>query len=123
MAVSPDGTSGLTGSGDNTARLWNLKTGQAIGLPMQNGGEVLSVSFSSGLLGSFDELIVLHSSGSNASGFNAALLDVQLHLVGSVTAANPVPEPQTYMLMLGGLAAMGEVVRRRKAQTRSAAAH
>jgi hypothetical protein len=75
----------------------------------------LSVSFGSGLLGSFDELIVLHASGSNASGFNAALLDVQLHLVGSVTAANPVPEPHTYMLMLAGLAALGSVVRRRMA--------
>src|SRR5262249_21761971 len=45
-AVSPDGTRGLTGSGDNTARLWDLQSGQAIGLPMQHGGEVLSVTFS-----------------------------------------------------------------------------
>lgn len=74
-----------------------------------------SVTFAGTLLGHFDESIFVHAQGSNASGYNAALDDVQLHLVGNVTAiTNPVPEPETYLLMMAGLVALGAVARRRK---------
>jgi len=34
VAFSPDGKSVLTGSWDNTARIWDAATGQPIGTPM-----------------------------------------------------------------------------------------
>ena len=74
----------------------------------------LGITFSSGVLGQFDELITLHSSGSNPSGFDEALADVHLHLVGDVAVTAAVPEPETYVLMLAGLAALGAVTRRRR---------
>jgi tetratricopeptide (TPR) repeat protein len=46
VAISPDGTKGLTGSSDKTARLWNLNTGEAIGPAMLHADTVLSVCFS-----------------------------------------------------------------------------
>lgn len=73
-----------------------------------------SVAFAGTLLGDFDESIVLHARGSNASGYDAALDDVQLHLVGHVAITNPVPEPETYLMMMAGLVALGAVARRRK---------
>ena len=48
VAFSPDGKTILTGSGDNSARLWDAATGQPIGPPMQHSGPgtVWSVVFS-----------------------------------------------------------------------------
>ncbi len=46
IAFSPDGKTILTGSADNTARLWDAATGQPIGLPMQHQGHVSAVAFS-----------------------------------------------------------------------------
>jgi len=60
----------------------------------------LTVNFASTFVGDFDQVIVLRSTGTNASGYEGSLGDIQLHLQGSVAA---VPEPETYMLMAGGL--------------------
>ena len=38
VAFSPDGKTVLTGSNDNTARLWDAATGQPIGTPMMHQG-------------------------------------------------------------------------------------
>ena len=46
VAISPDGTKGLTGSSDKSARMWNLNTGKAIGRAMLHADPVLSVCFS-----------------------------------------------------------------------------
>ncbi|HSW08491.1 beta strand repeat-containing protein, partial [Aquabacterium sp.] len=83
----------------------------------------LSVSFGSHLLGTFDEWIVIHAAGSNASGYNEALGDVWLHLIGSVRAGvpNAVPEPGTYALVLVGLLSL-VAVRRRQCKPRQEAA-
>jgi hypothetical protein len=60
------------------------------------------ITFDSATLGTFEDIIVLHSFGSNASGFDAALADTTLVLRGDVLTA-AIPEPGTYMLMIGGL--------------------
>jgi hypothetical protein len=85
----------------------------------------LSVSFGSYLLGTFDEWIVIHAAGSNASGYNEALGDVLLHLIGSVTAGDPnaVPEPGTYALVLVGLLSLVAVRRRQYKPRQEAAIH
>jgi WD40 repeat protein len=46
VAFSRDGKTVLTGSGDNTARLWNAATGQPIGTPFRHRGWVNAVAFS-----------------------------------------------------------------------------
>jgi len=40
LAWSPDGTRVLTGSADETARIWDARTGQPIGAPLQHEGDV-----------------------------------------------------------------------------------
>ena len=63
--------------------------------------------------GAFVATIVLHASGSNASGFDGRLDDVTLVIRGDVAIA-AVPEPETYALMLGGLLVVASVARRRR---------
>ncbi len=47
VAFSPDGTRIVSGSADNTVRLWDAATGQPIGQPMTgHTGAVSSVAFS-----------------------------------------------------------------------------
>ncbi|KAG1815930.1 WD40-repeat-containing domain protein [Suillus subaureus] len=47
VSFSPDGTRIVTGSGDNTVRLWNAGTGEPVGEPLRGHAEsVTSVSFS-----------------------------------------------------------------------------
>jgi WD40 repeat protein len=46
VAFSPDGSTILTGSGDNTARLWEVTSGQLIHSFEGHSNSVLSVAFS-----------------------------------------------------------------------------
>ena len=46
VAFSPDGQIALTGSWDNTARLWDVKTGQPRGAALKHEGRVHAVAFS-----------------------------------------------------------------------------
>jgi WD40 repeat protein len=46
VAVSPDGSTILTGSSDRTAQLWDAVTGRPIGAPFVHGQTVLGVAFS-----------------------------------------------------------------------------
>ncbi len=59
MAFSPDGQTALTGSGDSTARLWDVPTGQPRGPALKHDGGVIAVAFSpdgqTALTGSWDK--------------------------------------------------------------------
>jgi uncharacterized coiled-coil protein SlyX len=46
VAFSPDGRTVLTGSSDQTARLWDAATGKPIGEPLRHDGSVSAVAFS-----------------------------------------------------------------------------
>src|SRR4029077_11861096 len=46
VAFSPDGLHVLTGSSDETARLWSAATGQEIGVFTGHEGSIYSVAFS-----------------------------------------------------------------------------
>jgi WD40 repeat protein len=46
VALSPDGTIAVTGSDDQTARLWSTATGQPLGEPLRHRAGVTSVAFS-----------------------------------------------------------------------------
>ena len=46
VAFSPDGKTILTGSWDNTARLWDADTGRPLGPPLEHSRSVMSVAFS-----------------------------------------------------------------------------
>ena len=46
VAIHPDGKTALTGCGDQSARLWDLKTGDLIGVPWACAGPVECVAFS-----------------------------------------------------------------------------
>ena len=45
-ALSPDGTRVVTASADNTARVWDARTGQPVGAPLQHVGAVSAAAFS-----------------------------------------------------------------------------
>src|SRR6185295_10379019 len=74
----------------------------------------LDVLLDDGNVGAFLATIVLHSSGSNASGFVGALPDMTFVIRGDVAAVAAVPEPETYLLLIAGLAVVTSVAKRRQ---------
>jgi WD40 repeat protein len=48
VALSPDGRTAVTGSYDQSARLWDTTTGKPMGPPLKHGGPVRLVTFRSG---------------------------------------------------------------------------
>ena len=92
------------------------------GLAAGAGQGGLLVSFASGTLGTFDDAVVLHAFGSNASGYNAALFDTTLVLHGSVVGINAIPEPGTNLMIFIGLLGLVGVGRARRAKAMADAA-
>ena len=87
--------------------------GSFAGLAAGSSQGGLRIVCDSAALGRFEDIIVLHAFGSNASGFDAALADTTLVLRGDVLAV-AVPEPGTYLMMLGGLLLLVWVRRRER---------
>jgi len=73
----------------------------------------LSVLFDDDATGAFLATVVLHASGSNASGFEGRLDDTTLLIRGDVAVA-AIPEPETYLLMVTGLFVVASVAHRRR---------
>ena len=82
----------------------------------------LGVVFASDVQGAFLSSLVLHSRGSNASGFIGQLDDTTVVLRGSVNAVGAVPEPGTYVLMFAGLLVVVGATRARRRQGAQASA-
>ena len=78
-----------------------------------------SITFDSADAGLFSDTITLHASGSNGSGYDAALTDTTLIFRGDVVSTAPVPEPETYALLFTGLLLLGGVARSRRQPGRS----
>ena len=87
--------------------------GSFAGLVAGSSFDGLAVLFADDAAGSFEATIVLHGSGSNASGFVGRLDDTTLVLRGDV-GVPAVPEPGTYMLLFTGLLVVAAVAHRRR---------
>jgi WD40 repeat protein len=66
VAFDPKGELALTGSEDNTARLWDVRSGELVGRPMQHIGAVMVVAFDQK-----DDLVVTGSEDQTARLWNA----------------------------------------------------
>jgi hypothetical protein len=78
------------------------------------GFDGFGVRFDDAAQGAFLATLVLHASGSNASGYVGGLDDTFLVLRGDVAFAAAVPEPETYVLMLAGLLVVARIANRRR---------
>jgi hypothetical protein len=96
---SPDTYNSLTVNSTNGSQNFTTAT---LGFPVQNGDQSFnqSVQFSA-IAGSLITSLVFSSPSANA--FEVARFSV-----------TPIPEPETYALMLGGLGVLGFVARRRR---------
>jgi hypothetical protein len=77
----------------------------------QTGALMLALNTAN--LGTFSDSIVLHSTGSNASGYSGDLGDITLNITGEVIEqGSSVPEPGTWFLLGAGLMGLGFLRRR-----------
>lgn len=92
--------------------------GQFMGLTAGSIFGNLGVMFNTNTLGQFSQTVTLNSFGSNMSGYMGNLNDLQLTVMGNVTGVTTppvtaVPEPSTFVLMIGGLGALAWARKRR----------
>lgn len=91
---------------------FNLFTGIGAGSMFGNLGVLLNTTS----VGLFSQTVSLDWFGSNASGYVGNTSTLQLTVTGNVTNVAPpttVPEPSTFVLMIGGLAAVAYARKRR----------
>ena len=123
LAASLSLQNGANGPADDLAGTFDLSglmaggaftvsgLGSFSGLAAGDSINGLQISFGGAMLGSFDSVVVLSSLSTNASDpAGLALGNIELHLQGTVVA---VPEPGTWVLMVGGLLLLARVARRR----------
>jgi hypothetical protein len=95
VAFSPDGEKVVTGSVNNTARLWSAQTGAPLGAPMQHNSDVDAVAFSP------DGEKVLTGSGDNTarlwSAQTGSPLGAPMQHNGDVVAVAFSPDGKTIM--------------------------
>jgi hypothetical protein len=94
--------------------------------PRFDGGDTLSFDFAGALLPLFNSISVNGPEGKNGFLFathaqglvngGSGWFNGQLTPTSTPFDVTPVPEPETYALMLAGLAVVGGIARRRKAQ-------
>jgi hypothetical protein len=94
--------------------------------PRFDGGDTLSFDFAGATLSLFNSISVNGPEGKNGFLFathaqglvngGSGWFNGQLTPTSTPFDVTPVPEPETYALMLAGLAAVGGIARRRKAQ-------
>lgn len=73
------------------------------------GHDYVDLALASG--GAAWDLKILRAGGLGATSFTKAFIDTKVH---EIVITPTIPEPSTYALMLGGLAAVGYIARRRK---------
>jgi hypothetical protein len=94
--------------------------------PRFDGGDTLSFDFAGATLSLFNSISVNGPEGKNGFLFathaqglvngGSGWFNGQLTPTSTPFDVTPVPEPETYALMLAGLAAVGGIARRRKSQ-------
>ena len=99
-----NGVSGLSG--------WNVRAGSYwIGLELGGTDTLGQGSVTGALLDRGVPHALAHTAFDSGSGYQAGAFDFGLQVDAAVT---PVPEPETYALMLAGLGVIGAVARRRR---------
>lgn len=118
MAIAPENWGSFGGAllvanfGDGTISAFNVRTGQELGYLRDADGNVISIDGIWGLtfgngwsLGDADSLY-----------FTAGSLEESEGVLGRLNALAPVPEPETYAMMLAGLGLVAGIARRRRSR-------
>ena len=112
LVVSPGGAATINlGGAKSFSFLWGSPDTYNV---ITIDGVVFNTSLLLGALANSDNANTQWSTFTSKAGMNSFTME-STNIAFEMAVANPVPEPETYALMLGGLGALAFVVRRRKA--------